>query len=171
MALQTVWFYLRRPNPNIYLNTQIIFDTGTVPHKPKRSFILVDDCYNKNCPFEQDCWKNYSAELSHSEELIKMLELFNASKPRSVKYFDSDRMPWRLMLSTCQNLFCQGNYLLVLQRCLSMIIVTYGLFCLAMAKWCCSRKCQTFWKKHLLRQCEGGKNYNFYLFNHISRTC
>lgn len=157
MALQPVWFYLHRPKPNMHLNTQINVGTGTVPHKPRRSFTMVDDCYNSNCTFEQDCWKKYSEELSHSEELIKMLKLFNVSKPRSVKYFDSDCMPRRLMLSKCQTLFCQGNYPLVLQHCLSMIIVTYRLFCLAMTKRCCSKKCQRFWKKNLLRQCEGEK--------------
>lgn len=128
----------------MHLNTWIILGTGTVPHKLKRSLTVVDDCYNNNCTFEQDCWEKSSEELSHSEELIKMLKLFNVSKPRSVKYFDSDRMPWRLMLSKCQTLFCQGNYPLVLQHCLSMIIVTYGLFCLLITKWCCSKKCQRF---------------------------
>lgn len=85
-------------------------------------------------PLSKIVGKKYSKELSHSEELIKMLKLFNVSKPRSVKYFDSDHMPQRLMLSKRQTLFCQGNYPLVLQHCPSMIIVTYGLFCLAMTK-------------------------------------
>lgn len=134
MALQTILFYLHRCQSNMHLNTEIILGTGGVPHKPKRSFTMVDDCHNSNCTFERGCWKNYSAELSHSEELLKMLKLFNVSVPRSVKYFDSDRMAPRLMLSKCQTLFCQGNYPLVLQHCPSMIIVTYGLFCLAMTK-------------------------------------
>lgn len=139
MALQTVLFYLHKPKSNVHLNTQITLDTGIVPHKPKRSFTMTDDCYNNNCTFEQDCWKKYSEELSHSEELAKMFKLFNISKPKSVKHFDLDCMPPRLMLSKCQTLCCQGNYPLVLQHCSSMIIVTYGLFCFAMTKHCCSK--------------------------------
>ena len=68
-----------------------------------------------------------------------MLKLFKVSNPRAGKYFDADLLPWILMLSQCQASFCQDNYPCATQQCPSMIIDTYGPFCLSSSKCCCSK--------------------------------
>lgn len=57
-----------------------------------------------------------------------MLKLYNALNPRSVKYFDTECIPCRLMLSQCQTLLCQGNYPLAIQHCPSMIFLPVNHF-------------------------------------------